>query len=222
LRLLKQEAIKMSNKSTGDLSVVKKRQDPLIATYHTKPAVARITDHARTVGGPDTDPFHGNVVLGDDDTGVNIPFGLHTAVGGYSDKPNPGDILCGAVAACLDSTIRIIADRLGVAVSVLEVTVAAELDVRGTLMVDRNAQVGFGKINVSVDAAPSDDVNIPVMKKLIRTAERSCVVIQTLKRGAEVETKVDIGRSDEFMYTGNGMRLGELIEQEIEGDTIPV
>jgi hypothetical protein len=38
-------------------------------------------------------------------------FGTHTAVGGESDYPVPGELLCAAVASCLDSTIRTIANR---------------------------------------------------------------------------------------------------------------
>lgn len=70
-------------------------------------------------------------------------FGIHRAVGGYHDAPNPGDILCAALASCLDSTIRIIADRLGITLTSLEVDVTAEVDVRGTLVVNRDIPVGF-------------------------------------------------------------------------------
>lgn len=59
------------------------------------------------------------------------------------DAPNPGDMLCGALAACMDSTIRKVADHLGVTLTSLEVKVAAEVDVRGCLAVDRKVPVGF-------------------------------------------------------------------------------
>jgi uncharacterized OsmC-like protein len=52
-------------------------------------------------------------------------------------------MLCAALAACLDSTIRIIADHLDVTLSSLEVGVTAEVDVRGTLLMDRKVPGGF-------------------------------------------------------------------------------
>jgi uncharacterized OsmC-like protein len=71
------------------------------------------------------------------------PLGIHHAVGGYHDAPNPGDLLCAALASCLDSTLRIIAARLGVRLVALEVDVTADVDVRGTLMLDRAVPVGL-------------------------------------------------------------------------------
>src|SRR5690606_21626049 len=102
---------------------VRERQDPLRERYRTAPDEAAITDRARTVGGVGTDPFHGFVVPGSEDSGVEWPFGIHRAVGGYHDAPNPGDVLCAALAVCLDSTIRMIADRLGVTLTSLAVDV---------------------------------------------------------------------------------------------------
>jgi len=40
----------------------RKRQFPLIEQYKTTPEDARIIDHARSTGGPDTDPFHGGMI----------------------------------------------------------------------------------------------------------------------------------------------------------------
>ena len=97
----------MSHASTS--SIVKQRQDPLRARYRSVAADAQITDSARTVADVAADPFHGTVVPGDGH-GNRWRFGIHRAVGGYHDLPNPGDVLCAALASCLDFTIRIIAD----------------------------------------------------------------------------------------------------------------
>ena len=75
------------------------RQDPLCARYRDVPAEARITDRARTQRGLESDPFHGQVVPGSEDYGLEWPFGIHRAVGGYHDAPNPGDLPCAALAA---------------------------------------------------------------------------------------------------------------------------
>lgn len=117
------------------IALVKERQEPLQDRYKTAPDEARITDHAIAQSG-DADPVHGTVKVGD---GQSAPwdFGIHRANGGDHDLPNPGDILCAALTACLDSTLRMIAARMGVTLESLEVSVKAHADMRGCLMIER-------------------------------------------------------------------------------------
>lgn len=164
------------------------RQDPLRARYLEAPGEARITDGARTVAGTVQDPFHGQVVPGSRDYGVTWPFGIHRAVGGDHDAPNPGDMLCAALACCLDSTIRIIANRLGVQLAHLAVEVSALVDVRGTLMVDCQVPVGFQSLSCQVDLRAADGTDPKLAGKLAAAAEQSCVNLQTLRAGVPVET----------------------------------
>lgn len=172
---------------------VRDRQAPLQKRYLVNPEEALINDQARTSGGVDTDPFHGTVHPGKPDTSVPLHFGIHSAVGGYHDAPNPGDMLCAALAACLDSTLRIIADRLGVKIQFLEVAVIADVDVRGTLMVDRKVQVGFQQMRCRIDIRTDNQTDPKLMEKLISAAEHSCVNLQTLREGVSVQTSVNIG-----------------------------
>jgi len=51
----------------------------------------------------------------------------------------------------MDSTIRMIVDHPGVTLTALEVDVAAELDVRACLVVDRKGPVGFQKWKIKVE-----------------------------------------------------------------------
>lgn len=176
-----------------DATRVRGRQDPLRERYKVAPEKAAITDRARTTGGTGTDPFHGFVVAGDEDFGVNWPFGIHRAVGGCHDAPNPGDMLCGALAACLDSTIRMIAERLGVTLNVLEVEVTADVDVRGTLLVETTVPVGFQSMRCHVHLQAAEDTDPKVVQKLLSAAEHSCVVLQTLRSGIPVETRFSAG-----------------------------
>ena len=177
----------------SDREDVRTRQEPLRARYKEAAEEAWITDRGRTTAGVKTDPFHGYVVPGSKDYGVVWPFGVHSAVGGYHDGPNPGDLLCVALAACLDSTIRIVADRLHVTLTSLEVEVSAGVDVRGTLLVDRQVPVGFQKMHcqVAIRAAPGTDPK--TLEKLWAAAEHSCVVLQTLRSGVAVETSFNGG-----------------------------
>ena len=129
---------------------VRSRQDPLRKHYRESPEDARITDRAKTTDGTGMDPFHGKVVPGSEDYGVVWSFGIHRAVGGDHDLPNPGDMLSAALAACLDSTIRLIAARMGVSLTSLSVEVAADIDVRGCLQVDRGVPIGFQKMRCHI------------------------------------------------------------------------
>lgn len=173
----------------SDCKDVRARQEPLRARYKEAAQEALITDRGRSRGGAQSDPFHGSVVPGSKDYGVVWPFGVHAAVGGYHDGPNPGDLLCAALAACFDSTLRIIADRLRVTLASLEVDVTGEVDVRGTLAVDRQVPVGFLKMHCRVDLQAAPGTDPKAVERLLAAAEHSCVVLQTLRSGVAVETR---------------------------------
>lgn len=93
---------------------VRAHQDPLRQRYETTPEAARVTDRAKTTGTDLSDPWRGAVQPGSEDHGVAWAFGVHRGIGGPHDAPVPGDLLCAALAACLDSAVRLIANRLGV------------------------------------------------------------------------------------------------------------
>lgn len=170
------------------ISTVRTRQNPLRKLYQQAPDEALIIDRATTRESFGTSPFHGRVIPGSQDYGYVWPFGIHDAVGGFHDGPNPGDILCAALAACLDSTIRMIADRLGVSLNSLEVDVQTEVDVRGTLRLDSDVPVGFQSIRCAVDLQAEKGTSPDLIDRLIKAAEHSCIVLQTLQSGVPVET----------------------------------
>jgi uncharacterized OsmC-like protein len=176
-----------------DNMTVRDRQDPLRERYKNNPQEAAITDRAKTSGGSTSDPFHGTIQPGKPDYGVSWPFGIHHAVGGYHDAPNPGDLLCSALAACLDSTLRIIANRMGVSLTSLEVEVIADIDVRGTLLVDRSVPVGFQKMQCHVNFQAAEGTDPRLIEKLAAASEHSCIVLQTLRSGVTVETNIKAG-----------------------------
>ena len=179
---------------TPTIGIAKQRQDPLREQYRTVPKEARIVDRAGTVANSTEDPFHCTVTPGQGH-GALWQVGIHRAVGGYHDRPNPGDILCAALASCLHSTLRIIADRLEIPIARLEVSTRAEVDVRGTLLVDRNVPVGFQKIQCEVRLEPAANVPPEKMRMLLAAAEHSCVVLQTLRSGVQVQMQSDQAKS---------------------------
>jgi uncharacterized OsmC-like protein len=167
------------------------RQDPLRERYRTEPEPAQVTDRARAIGGAELDPFHGRVVAGTRGGEAVLAIGAHEAVGGYHDQPNPGDILCAALACCLDSTIRMIANRLGVRLTRLEVDVTADVDVRGALMVDQQTPVGFTAMRCDVDIVTAEGTPQALTDGLIASAEHCCIVMNTLRGGVPVTTAVN-------------------------------
>ena len=175
-------------------TLVGDRQDPLRVRYQAEPGPAQITDRARAVRGAELDPFHGRVVAGTRGGESVLSIGAHAAVGGYHDQPNPGDMLCAALAACFDSTLRMIANRLGVRLTRLEVEVAADVDVRGALMVDRDVPVGFSAMRCHVDLATAEGTPADLTEAMIASAEHCCIVMNTLRGGVPVTT--DVHRTD--------------------------
>lgn len=166
------------------------RQRPLQASYKTDPAGAWITDRATTRSNriSPAQPLYGEVTM-ESGCPTDLAFGVHTAVGGESDYPVPGELLCAAVASCFDSTIRIIANRLHVELLSLQVTVEAHVDVRGTLLVDRTVPVGFQKIDIVVRIDVASAVEPRKIDVLLKAAEHSCVVIQTLRNGTDISVR---------------------------------
>jgi len=176
--------------ATARVKLVQQRQDPLRERYRVAPAEAWIRDGAQTINGCGGDPFHGAVIPANN-AAVPLCFGIHRAVGGDHDYPNPGDLLSAALAACFDSTLRMLADHLGIRLQSLEVKVEAECDVRGCLLVERSVPVGFQKMRCSVRLQPEGRVDPERLQMLLGAAEASCVVLQTLRNGVTVTTQVD-------------------------------
>lgn len=169
---------------------VRKSQAPLRAQYQSSPDTAMITDHARTCGSSPTDPYHSTVepMPG---CHVAVPVGVHRAVGGLHDAPTPGDILCAALAACQDSTLRMVANILGIQLDYLNVEVTAQVDVRGTLLIDSEVPVGFQSMHCQVDMRVAEGTKPELVTMLKETAQRCCVVQQTLHTPPAISTSFE-------------------------------
>ncbi|MDZ7803931.1 OsmC family protein [Thiohalophilus sp.] len=169
-----------------EVSIVK-RQELLHRHYLEVPADGWITDRARARAGQSNDPVHGEIELANSD-GARQQYGIHRAVGGDHDAPNPGDYLSAALAACLHSTLRMIAERLEVAIIDSEVTTTARADVRGALMVDTTVPVSFQHMHCDVFLEVPAGTDERTLKVLMTSAEHCCVVFQTLRSGTKVTT----------------------------------
>ena len=166
---------------------VREIQAPLRAQYRSTPQAARVVDRARTSGAEAADPFHSTVepMPG---CGATLPVGVHRALGGLHDAPTPGDILCAALAACQDSSVRMVANILGIELEYLDVEVTGDVDVRGTMAVDNQVPVGFQAMRCEVKLRARDGTDPKLLERLRVAAQRSCVVQQTLLNPPRVET----------------------------------
>jgi uncharacterized OsmC-like protein len=174
---------------------LRRRQRSLTDQYKHEPEAAWVLDRASTSAEQPLDEgaldaAHTWVEVGHIHP-VTLPVAVHTAVGGLSDYPVPGDILCAALASCTDSTIRVVANAVRVELKALRVEVAGEVDVRGCLLVSPDVPVGFQnfRVKVFVRAAPGTDMER--LERVLATAERSCVVMQTIRAGVSVSVEYD-------------------------------
>ena len=176
-----------SFRSEGPIAVCD-RQMPLRALYGVEPDAAWVFDHAHTSNAEITPshPIHAHVICGEG-IPVDVPISVHKAVGGESDFPCPGEILAAALASCLDTAIRMIANLKGIDLARLEVQVSLGADVRGTLMMGKNVPVGFQSARLKVDLKTKCDLPDAQLNALLDAAERSCVILQTLRAPPTVE-----------------------------------
>lgn len=179
-------------------SAVAERHAPLRKLYRERPQEAVISKWAKTstANVPASDPFHGEVEIGRG-YGTFLRFGLDRQVGGLHDLPNPGDILCAALAACADGTVRMIADLLGVTLEDVEAEVSGEVDVRGALAIDPDVKVGFEALACHVRLRPASGADPRMVARLAEAAERFCVNLDTLRGGVCIDVSADLGVEDE-------------------------
>ncbi len=152
-------------------------QAPLKEAYREEPGRALVT--LRAEGRLDEEKIACSVATGR----ALVEAGLHPATGGTGALACSGDLLLEALGACAGVTLRAVATSLGIPVSG---TVRAEgdLDVRGTLGVDRDVPVGFRAIRLVFELV--HDATAEQLATLLRLTERYCVVYQTLAGGVPV------------------------------------
>jgi uncharacterized OsmC-like protein len=165
-----------------DADELRALQAPIKDHYRDDPAAAVIT--LRAAGTLDGDAIACRVETGR----AVVNAGLHPATGGDGTFACSGDMLLEALVACAGVTLRAVATALVIDVSGGTVTAEGDLDVRGTLGVDRDAPVGFRRIRLrfAVETSATADQ----LATLLRLTERYCVVLQTI-RGTDVTTTLD-------------------------------
>jgi uncharacterized OsmC-like protein len=162
---------------------LRERQRPLKEGYRERPEGARITLSARGSSG-------------DDAVACSVDLGrlvqeaqAHAGVGGPGTGACSGDLLLGALAACAQITCQMVAAATGIETERIEVIAEGDLDLRGTLGVDREAPVGFEaiRLRIEVDAPGTSEEDLA---GLHARTERYCTVLQTLLNPPSIETSL--------------------------------
>jgi uncharacterized OsmC-like protein len=156
-------------------------QKPLKEQYRADPSASRITLRAK---GAQTDaPISCSVDLGR----AMYPAEAHKGVCGAGAGACSGDLLLGALAACAQITCQMVAAAMGIATDRIAVTVEGDLDLRGTLGIDKAVPVGFETIRVDFDI-DAPDATAEQLRGLREKTEQYCVVMQTLLKPPKVQS----------------------------------
>ena len=111
----------------------------------------------------------------------------HAGVGGPGTAACSGDFLLGALAACTQITVQMVAAGMGLSLDDIQVEVHGDLDLRGTLGVSRDVPVGFRSIRTSVNVIGRLEPD--QLRTLRQMAEMYCVVLATLQAPPPIETE---------------------------------
>jgi uncharacterized OsmC-like protein len=166
-------------------------QAPIKRRYEENPDAARITMTARSAPSDLADPLH-VAITPDAVPGLTWRSGAHPGVGGTDDVPCSGDLLMGALAACQEVTVRMVAAAMGVELEALEVEVSGRADLRGTLAMSRDVPVGVTAITCTTHVRVKEGTNPERARRLLENAERYCVVLSTLRSGVAVESQFEL------------------------------
>jgi uncharacterized OsmC-like protein len=157
-------------------------QRPLKEQYRSDPSSSRITLTARGGEASEAMPTQCSVDLGR----AIYDAQAHPGVGGPGTGACSGDLLLGALAACAQLTCQMVATAMGLEADRIEVIVEGDLDLRGTLGIDREVGAGFDAIRLrfEIDAPGASDEDL---EGLMTRTERYCTVLQTLRNPPAIE-----------------------------------
>lgn len=162
---------------------LKALQQPLKERYRQDAHSARITLRARG-SQVEADALSCNIDIGR----AIMAAQAHQGVGGPGTGACSGDLLLAALAGCSQITAQLVAEAMGLSLRKLETYVEGDLDLRGTLGIDRDAPVGFTGIRLRMEV--EGDVSPEQLASFQRKVERYCVVLSTLRQPPNVQTSL--------------------------------
>jgi uncharacterized OsmC-like protein len=167
-----------------DATELKEIQTPIKARYRDDPGAAIITLKAQGAIGE-------GVTCSVDTGRALVEAGLHPATGGTGMHACSGDMLLEALVACAGVTLNAVATALELDVRDARITAEGDLDFKGTLGVEKQAQVGFRDIRLSFDI--DGDLTEEQLATLMKLTERYCVVYQTLRSSPPIDVSATTG-----------------------------
>ena len=170
---------------------IKELQRPLRERYESDPDSAPLTLTVRSAPSDLDDPLH-VAVRPDAVPEVVWRSGAHPAVGGVGDAPCSGDMLLGALAACQEVTLRMVAANHGLELEGVDVVVEGDWDPRGTLAMGRAFPVGLTAIRCATTVRLAGEVAEDRAARLLRSAERYCVIRATLTSDIDVTSTFEV------------------------------
>jgi uncharacterized OsmC-like protein len=170
---------------------IKERQSALRAEYAADPRRPLLTLSVQSVPSDPRDPLHCAI------SPRSVPSeewrsGAHAAVGGEGDAPCSADLLLAALAACQEITLRIVAANHGLELTDVHVVAEGDWDPRGTLAMGREFPVGLTAIRCTASVSLAGDVDDERAARFLRSAERYCVVLATLRSPPPIESRLEI------------------------------
>ena len=148
-------------------------QRPLKQAYRADPSAALLT--LRASANEENSPMACSVDIGR----AVYAAQAHAGVGGAGTAACSGDLLLGALAACAQVTYQMVSTAMGVPVASVHVTVEGDLDLRGTLGIDKVTPVGFTAIRLRFDV-DAPEATAEQLASVLEKTEHYCVVLQTL------------------------------------------
>ena len=171
---------------------IRSLQAPLREGFKRDPSSANIELIVASSRSDLADPLHCAIAPESVDD-VVWRSGAHAAVGGAGDVPSSADLLLGALAACQETTLRMVAANLGIELEALEVRVTGDWDPRGTLAMGKEFPIGLKAIHCATSISVKGDVQGERAERFLKSAERYCVVLNTLRNGVPVDSTFNIG-----------------------------
>ena len=166
-----------------DSEQLRNLQAPLKDQYRVTPDAARITLKSEGRIGE-------NVTCSVDTGRALVAAGLHPATGGDGLSACSGDMLLQALVACAGVTLNAVATALAIPIESGTVHAEGDLDLKGTLGVDKAAPVGFIAIRLRFRlVSTATEEQLATLQKL---TERYCVVYQTLRHAPAMEVDISL------------------------------
>lgn len=161
-------------------------QRPLRERYTSDPNAARTVLRVTNLPSDLADPLHCDIHT----KSGSIHSGAHELVGGTGDCACSGDLLLAALAACQEITLRMVAANMGIDLESVHVEVEGDWDARGTLAM--GAPIGLTNVRCRTRVVIAEDERGERADKLLRSAEKYCVVLNTLRSGVPVESTFEL------------------------------